>query len=107
MSAFTAMSGTSTHVARRVSRYSQPAQQSDSANQKEKEGKTRTRRTPGDRPDRPDQIHDLRLHARRIARDAEPGVHARGCGRRQPDAREEAVFREDGDGVEEEDGDCV
>lgn len=63
--------------------------------------------TPRNGPHRPDQIHNLRLDARRITGDAETGVRRGGRGRGQADAREEAVFGEDGDGVEEEDGDCV
>lgn len=59
-------------------------------------------RTPGNSPNAPNQINHFRLDARRVLHGAESRVDGGG----EADAREEAVFGEDGNRVEEEDGYC-
>jgi hypothetical protein len=68
----------------------------------EKERKKERARTPHERPHARNEIYELPLDAHVLSLRAEPGVLQRGG---PADAREEAVFAEDRDGVYEEDGD--
>lgn len=69
-----------------------------------------SRPTPHQRPHTGNQVDDLGLDAGIAGADtADTGLaESRVIGRgREADARKEAVFGEDGDGIDEEDGDCT